>query len=386
MTKVWQPAVDLHEATVAAYSTAGVALTDAEVANNGIVITQNADGSIAVTAAIASIDFYVRVTPNYGNGVGSSAARLDITAAAEIDSGAPRWDGGGTWGAFNGPATLAEPETADWTYIEVPVFPDGVGVPSVAFLMEVFFDELATASFNCTCIDEAGTGYQTLLQMRQRLMTRLGFGNQLANPPPGVALLMDSFLQDAQVLIYNRAQWLVEERYFSWPLLNGVRLYDIRENAEPCSAKLNPDKITWAGIVREGIWYTLVAGIAPPLNGYLTTAGYPVYYAVRACIEVWPKPDITEGSLVIKGNFGLLPFTEDTDRATIDDNLIFMLALGNAKAHYRQPDADRYIQQGEVLLNNLVAGTHNTKRYVPGRSRDVDLVYVQPTPSVPFTS
>jgi hypothetical protein len=385
MTKAWQSALDLHSCAVGIYTAAGTLLTDAQVTAAGLTVTENADGSVSLTGPLDAAIYYLRLTPNYGNGVGSSALRLTTTGTANLASASPRWDGGGAWDAFTGNVSLAEPETADWTYIEIPLSPSGAGATALTVLAEVYFDELVTAQFNCTCVDAQGGSFQTLLQLRQRLMVRLGFGNQLANPPPGVAALMDSFLYDAQVLYYQRAPWLLANRFFSWPLLAGVRLYDFPDNAEPCSAKLDPTKITRVAVVRDGIWYTMRGGIEIPQYGYDTIEGIPTQYAIRSCIEIWPKPDVTEGSLVIQGDMGLLPFADDSDTATINDTLIFLLALGNAKAHYRQPDADRYIQQAEVFLNNLVAGSHATNRYVPGRDRNNELVYVQPKPAVPFT-
>lgn len=215
-------------------------------------------------------------------------------------------------------------------------------------------------------------------------MRRLGFGNQILNPPPGVVEMMNSFLYEAQYMLYNRFESLRTERYFSWPLLAGVRLYGLRDNAESCVQRLNPDKINWAGVVRQNIWYPLRAGINPALNSFTDVGGFPQFYDIRQCVEIWPAPSDTEGSLVIRGNFGMQPFAVDSDVATIDDSLIFAFALANAKAHYRQPDANNYIGQMEVLLSNLVAGTHTTKRYRPGTNRYDDMIYVQPAPSAPF--
>ena len=68
----------------------------------------------------------------------------------------------------------------------------------------------------------------------------------------------------------------------------------------------------------------------------------------------------------------------------MDDELVFLLALANAKAHYGKPDANNYIQQLETMMLNLVAGAHNTRRYVPGRDDRCDMVYTRPVPLVPF--
>lgn len=384
MSKAWRNLSDINACAVGVYTAAGVLLTPAQQATAGITVVNTA-GTIVVTGLAANPVHYVRFTPNFGAGMGSSEVRVTVSAAAELDAARVRWDAGGTWALFNGPVALVQPEVGNWSYIEVPLDPDGVGVPTLTFTAESFFDTVATTSFNCSCTDAGGASYRTLGQLREVLMRRLGFGNQILNPPPGVTEMMDSFLYEAQYMLYNRFESLRTERYFSWPLLAGVRLYGLQNNAEDCSKRLNPDKINWAGVVREGIWSPMIAGINPSLNTFRDIGGYPVFYAVRSCVEIWPAPADTEGSLVIKGNFGLLPFAANDDVCTVDDSLVFAFALSNAKAHYRQPDAQNYIGQMEVLLANLVAGTHTTRRYRPGRSTYSDQVYVQPAPVTPFT-
>lgn len=239
-----------------------------------------------------------------------------------------------------------------------------------------------TTSYNCTCDDL--TNAKTLGQLRGDLMARLGFGAQAALPPPGMTELLNSFLIEAQELLFRRYNVLRTERFYSWPLEAGVNLYDLPDNAETCTKKLDPRSVTWVGAVRDGQWYPLVCGIDPTLYSHDIT-GRPERYEIRQCIEIWPKPDTSEGSLVIKGHFGLEPFAADTDKATIDDRAVFLLALANAKSHYRQPDAQNYVQQLEVFIDNMVAGAHHTRRYVPGTNRRADMVYVEPKPSVPFS-
>ena len=241
---------------------------------------------------------------------------------------------------------------------------------------------------NCACADDT-SGNRTLLDMRSDLMARLGYGAQAANPPPGMAALLDSFLRGAQESLYRRYDVLRTERFFSWPLTVGVRKYDLPANAEqtdpqPCTKKLDPRKLTWVGIERDGVWVALAQGIAPETYSYGVT-GWPQRYEIRQCIEIWPVPEATIGKLIIKGRFGLEAFTLDADRVTIDSEPVFLLALANAKAHYRQPDANNYVAQLETMLQNLVAGSHGTARYVPGRSNREDYVYVEPKPVVPFT-
>lgn len=244
-----------------------------------------------------------------------------------------------------------------------------------------------TDSINCACDDT--TTNRTLKSLRDDLMRRLGWGATVNNPPPGVADMLNSFLSEAQELLYRRYNVLRTERFFSWPLTAGIGLYDLPDNAEqtetvPCTKKLDPRSITWVGVERDSIWYPLECGISPTLNSYAQT-GYPQRYEIRQCIQLWPVPDATAGNLIIKGHFGLEPFAADTDKVTIDDRAVFLLALANAKAHYRQQDAGNYVQQLEAYIDNLVAGSHQTRRYIPGRNERADGVYVQPRPTVPFS-
>jgi len=91
---------------------------------------------------------------------------------------------------------------------------------------------------------------------------------------------------------------------------------------------------------------------------------------VRQCIEVFPAPDAAY-TLRIKGHFGLEPFINDTDRATIDSDLLFLWALANAKNHYGHADASDVADQAQVYLKELVAETHGTSRYIPGAADHV---------------
>ena len=111
--------------------------------------------------------------------------------------------------------------------------------------------------------------------------------------------------------------------------------------------------------------------------------GRPERYEFRQCIEVWPTPDVTDGQLVIKGHFGLEAFADDSDVTTIDDELVFLLATANAKAHYRQPDAQNYVAMFETHLRKVIASTHGTRRYIPGQSYHQN-AYVEPKPETPF--
>jgi hypothetical protein len=81
---------------------------------------------------------------------------------------------------------------------------------------------------------------------------------------------------------------------------------------------------------------------------------------------LWPEPDDT---YTLRLDYYALParFTQDSDRASVDDSAVFLLALANAKAHYRHPDAKIYAQQAETTLRALRGKQHGNRRYFKGR-------------------
>lgn len=220
------------------------------------------------------------------------------------------------------------------------------------------------AVFNCEC-DDANPG-QTLAVLRVRLLRRLGYSAQAAAPPPGMAELLNEFLQSAQTFLYMRYNALRTERIFSWPMEPGERFYDLPENEEVCTKRLDAYKLSWVGVEDlNGVWLPMQQGIPPEFYTSVNFEGLPSRYEVRQCIEVFPAP-ISAYTLRIKGHFGLEPFVEDTDQATIDSELLFLWALANAKNHYGQPDAADIASQANTHMGSLVSGSHGTARYVPG--------------------
>ena len=105
-------------------------------------------------------------------------------------------------------------------------------------------------------------------------------------------------------------------------------------------------KITWVGFEDlNQAWYNLIEGIPPE---YYTRAninfGWPARYEIKSCIEIFPAPQAAY-TLWVKGYFGaLMPFVdgstnEDENYTSFDGELVFLLALANAKAARGQPDA-----------------------------------------------
>lgn len=235
---------------------------------------------------------------------------------------------------------------------------------------------MSQTDFNCECYDDVSgaTGNQTLLELRTRLMRRLGYSAMATNPPPGMADLLDDFLRDAQEELYLKNPALRTERFYRWTMVEGVSYYGIRDNDSDtefsdidCTRHLNQPnfRISWVGIQDlNNMWFPLRCGIDP---SYYTTAaqqGIPQLYEIRSCIEVFPVPNAAY-KLWIKGQMGLEPFQADTDRTTIYSDLVFGWALAAAKAHYGQKDALKVDAGAREMLRDVISSKHLTRRYVP---------------------
>tara|TARA_R100001143_G_scaffold28420_2_gene28096 strand:+ start:14026 stop:14739 length:714 start_codon:yes stop_codon:yes gene_type:complete len=216
-----------------------------------------------------------------------------------------------------------------------------------------------------------GTGAytETLQTLRNRILRRLGFAAQISNPPPGMAELVDDFLKSAQDQMAERYPELVSERFFTWTMVAGTRFYTTTGDDEGATSPdyaLDPRRISWIGVEdTNGTFTPLIEGIEPQMYTSESQRGLPAYYEIRQAIEVFPAPDAAY-LLQVKGHFKNLPFSSDSDVVSMDPELVFLLALANAKAHYRQPDAGNYFTQATNHLGQLTAGNHGTARYVPG--------------------
>ncbi|MGE8280200.1 MAG: hypothetical protein ACN6O2_07160 [Stenotrophomonas sp.] len=223
-----------------------------------------------------------------------------------------------------------------------------------------------STGYNCACDD--GQPTVTLQQMRNRLARRLGFSVQVTMGalPPGMPELLDDFIRSTHELMYQRYSVMRLRRMFTWDMVAGQRFYDIDGNRDDCPRILNPDKLEWVGISQgDSSWRPLVCGINPVLYGSAAT-GIPSHYEIRQCIEVWPAPTDDAWQLRIKGDFGPTTLEADDDVLTVDPEAVFLQALANAKAHYGMADAANYASQATAYVRSRVAGSHQTRRYIPG--------------------
>lgn len=268
---------------------------------------------------------------------------------------------------------------------------------------------------------------KTLAELRADLMALLGFAAMAANPPAGMATLLNLWLNLAQSQQYYRYDALRTEQWWAWQLQAGSRFYDTPiDGTKP----LNFRKITWAGLSDNGgvaysvwtadtalalgqfilttagdemIYEVTVAGTTAPteptwpttvgatvVNGTVTftarerrastwmplvhgidpllytdnARSMPTHFDVREYLEVWPTPD-QPYVVWLKGHMGLKRFSEDADEATIDHEIVLLFAAAMGKAHYRQPDSDIYAQMCARMTAELTAASHGTRKYMP---------------------
>lgn len=224
-------------------------------------------------------------------------------------------------------------------------------------------------NYNATRIDLTGYPSQTLAQLRTRILIGLGFSNQAANPPPGMAAFVNDKLFGAQNFLYRRYPALHTKRMFRWKMVPGQRFYSLSDNDEDVLSNFHLDplkQIEWAGIQdSRNVWYPLIEGIPPQLYTMITKPWRPARYTIRQAIEVYPAPDQTYW-LWLRGHFGLLSFVNDSDTTTIDSELVYLHALAVAKAHYGQPDANNIEAMANAYRGELIAGGHLTSHYIPG--------------------
>lgn len=190
--------------------------------------------------------------------------------------------------------------------------------------------------------------YRTLGELRTELRARLGMAATGSASGQNQALL-DSMLRNGQKQLYLAGAWKRLHRYEDKAL--GVNQYLIDY---PTAA--DPDRILQIGVnigsTDTPNWIPLKEGI--DLHHYNTQSltSYPCRFQCYEQIELWPKNDVSR-TLRLFYIKALDRFTQDGDRATLDDEMVLLHALTNAKLHYRQPDAQTYANQLESILVGL---------------------------------
>lgn len=187
--------------------------------------------------------------------------------------------------------------------------------------------------------------YRTLETLRAEILARLGMGGM---GPSGGAnqALIDSFLRNGQAQLYRLQDWRHLIAYEDKTLGVGQNEIDYPNACE------RDQRVLRVEYPYNGQWTQLCEGITTEMWSNMETLSYPARYERYEQILLYPKADqlYTVRVWFVKD---LAPFTENGDNATLDDEMILLHALANAKAHYRQPDAQTYQGQLDTLLARL---------------------------------
>lgn len=185
--------------------------------------------------------------------------------------------------------------------------------------------------------------YRTLGELRAELAIRLGFG---ATGSAGInAPILNSFLRNGQEQLFSQFDWLGQIKYDEKTTGLGQTLYDW---ADDCS----PLRVREIAVNDSSIWRPMTEGITWDMRSSVQYGSVPTRFERFQQMEIWPEPD---DRYVIRRYYVASPsrFTQDNDRATIDDSLVLLHAIANAKLHYKQPDGETYGNQLQAMMSRL---------------------------------
>lgn len=186
---------------------------------------------------------------------------------------------------------------------------------------------------------------KTLGEIRSQIQSRLGFG-MAGNAQIVNSALIDDFIIDAQEALYIQFDWIELKATYERNTGVNQQFYDYPPDC-------NVERIKSISVYWNGDYVPLIEGIDLEHRG-ITPGTIPCRYERRDQIEIWPIPQSIY-KLHFEYERNLLPLVDNSDRLSLPDAMVKLYALANAKAHYRQPDADRYASQLESMLLRLKA-------------------------------
>jgi len=192
--------------------------------------------------------------------------------------------------------------------------------------------------------------YKTLGELRSDMRAMLGAASAGAAAGPN-STLVDTHLRNAQTLLYWSHDWAHLRKYEVKTLGLHAHLIDY-----PASGNgANPDRVRYVSVLRGGVWSSpLKKGITPSMYTYQQNFSCPQRWEPYAQMEFSPAAD-QEYSVRIFYIENLARFTQDGDRATVDDTAISLVTTATLKAHYRQPDAALSKEAADSLVMKLKA-------------------------------
>jgi hypothetical protein len=194
--------------------------------------------------------------------------------------------------------------------------------------------------------------YRTLGELQAELLARIGMGAMGASGGAN-ATLMASFLRNGQAQLYRMQDWKHLIDYEDKTLGEEQNVLDYPTAGTLGVGGCARDKrILRVERYYSGQWQRLDEGIRTPDWDTMDTLSWPQRFERYKQILIYPKANQTYTVRVwYVADLGAFAASEDV--ATLDDEMILLHALANAKAHYRQPDASTYQGQLNTLLASL---------------------------------
>ena len=228
--------------------------------------------------------------------------------------------------------------------------------------------------------------YRRLGELRRLLVNRLGFA--LAQADSGsIAALADNFLGQANTLLYWELDWPHLETRASVTLAADAATIPFTGTlAEYANQQRILEVSINLGDASSPSWQPVKdAGIAL-LDSNNDAAKSRVFrYQIDSVIR-FERPADRDYPVKVRGITDLTPFMDTDDRPQVDDNLVFLLALANAKAHYRRPDAQTYADQFRELFGK-VKGKRGWRQSVFSKNRPTNPLLDDPyNGSVPLVT
>lgn len=211
--------------------------------------------------------------------------------------------------------------------------------------------------------------YKTLGELRTELRARLGFILQGPAAANNQAVL-DSFLQEGHAVVYETLNPSPARKKTTIRLQPGEWLYDYHNDVE--DEPIDPGNVLsiWVAI-SDTIREPLSQGISEADRAFETRQWPERYDTLNGQMELYPVPD-QEYDLIVEYIAGPGRFTQDSDRSSVPDRLVFSYALANAKAHYRHPDAQAAATTYSTLMDSAKSKQHENRRYVKGKAISQD--------------
>lgn len=194
--------------------------------------------------------------------------------------------------------------------------------------------------------------YRTLETLRAELLARLGMGGMGASGGANLTSI-DSFLRNGQAQLYRLQDWRHLTDYEDKTLGTAQNLLDYPATGVMGAGGCSRDqRVLRVETLYSGQYLRLREGIETEMWSTMDTQSSPSRYERFAQLLIYPKANQAY-TVRIWYVADLGRFTENGDACTLDDEMVFLHALANAKAHYRQPDAATYQGQLNTLLGSL---------------------------------